>query len=155
MTGTKHFLLFISLIALGFSANSQAPKPAAVKPLKLTTKFAAYADSSKPFLTDFKQILKADLKVTDNNGGTWTIVTYRLGWRRKEVNDDYKTGQRKTIFQFYAKTVDNSSKIPAEWQKEMSEGLQAGEHLLFEEIIVQNPKTKKMMQAPPLHLLMK
>ena len=155
MTATKHFLLFISLIAFSFSAKSQSPKPVAVKPLKLTTKFAAYTDSSKPFLTDFKQILKADLKVTDNNGGTWTIVTYRLGWRRKEVNDDYKTGQRKTIFQFYAKTVDNSSKIPPEWQKEMSETLQTGEHLLFEEIIVQDPKTKKMMQAPALHLLMK
>lgn len=155
MLSIKKLLLLACLIFIGMESNSQPPKPtpaAASKKLVLTPKFGAYTDSSKPFATDLKQIMKAELRVTDNTGTVWTIVTYRLGWRKKEMSDDYKTGQRKTVNTFNAVTVDNSGKIPEGWQKELSENLQAGEQLLFEEIIAQDPKTKKMMKVSSLRL---
>jgi hypothetical protein len=139
--------------ASGYAQTVSAkPKAAAdtAKTVKFTVAFGPYKKDMKPLVADFKRVLNADLKVTDQQGTAWTVVSYRLGWRRREFSDDARTGKRKIVYLYNGKDVNNASKIPADWQAEMNEFLQATEEILFEEIIVQHPKTKKMMMAPTL-----
>lgn len=151
------FAFIITIISVVGFAQPPA-KPAAVKapvakPIKLTVKFGPYSDSSKAFAPDVKLAVKvATLKITDNNGGTWTVISYRLGWRKKDTNDDYKTGKSKTVYIFNATEVNNDPKVPEGWQKELQASLQPTEQLLFEEILVQDAKTKKTIKAPPLRI---
>ncbi len=159
MSLTKKILLAVIITVTGLVGFAQTPaKPAAAKtpvakPLKLTVKFGPYSDSSKAFAPDVKLAVKvASLKITDNNGGTWTVISYRLGWRKKDTNDDYKTGKSKTVYIFNAVEVDNNPKIPEGWQKELQASLQPTEQLLFEEILVQDVKTKKTIKAPSLRI---
>lgn len=155
----KTLLLMITGLALNLAAHvamaqtvSVKPKAGAdtVKAVKFTVAFGPYKKDMKPFVSDFKRILNGDLKVTDQTGTAWTVVNYRLGWRRREFNDDARTGKRKIVYLYNGKEVYNSAKIPADWQSEINEFLQATEEVMFEEIIVQHPKTKKMMLAPSL-----
>ena len=93
------------------------------------------------------------LGVQDSTTGTdLQVVSFRFGWRKKEASDDIKTGKRKIIANFQAVDVYDSPRIPEAWQAEMKEYVQTKEELLFEAIIVQHPKTKKLYQAPPLFL---
>ncbi len=120
-----------------------------------TVKFGPYKLGMVVLAEDLKRLVNAELKVTDSLGVVWQPVTFRLGWRKRDYSDDIKTGKRKVGYFFNATEVLNSSKIPASWQQEMSEMLQPGEEVMFEEIIVQHPKTKKMMQAPTLQFKLK
>jgi hypothetical protein len=149
------------MLAICCASNLVAQdKPAAAKPdtskaITFTVQFGPYKKGIPVLVDDMKRLLNADLKVTDNKGQAWTIVSYRLGYRKKDTNDDWKTGKRKTILVFNAVDVQNSPKIPAAWQKSMLESLQSGEEILFEQIIAQNIKTKKMMMPPSLTLTLR
>lgn len=140
-------------------AQAKLPAKAAVKDsaqrIQLSVKYGPYANEAKAFVTDLVKLLPAaELRITDNKGNAWTVISYRLGYRKKEVSDDYKTGKRKTVFTFNAATITNGkTKLPESWQKELTESLQASEEILFENVIVQNIKTKKMMLAPALKIL--
>lgn len=164
----KHFTLLMFLIAvLGATGLAQTKPAAKAKPATATPKLTA-ADTAMPkmlvrfgpykkgmpvLISDWKQVLNAELKVTDTATGTsMQVVSFRFGWRKKEASDDIKTGKRKIIANFQAVDVYDSPRIPEAWQAEMKENVQTKEELMFEAIIVQHPKTKKLYQAPPLFL---
>lgn len=132
------------------------PKPAiplidTLKPLRLQPQFGIWkATNSTAFVADFKKALALELKVKDSASGVlFAVQGFRLGWRKKEASDDYKTGRRKVITTFNAVQVDGA-KLPEAWQKEMNDALQATEEVLFEQIMVLHPVTKRLYMAPSL-----
>ena len=124
------------------------------RPVMMLVQFAGYKPTMKPVAADLVNHLDMPLRVSDKAGLVYSVVSYRLGWRRREVNDDARTGRRKTVFVYYATPVKNSDKIPADWQKEIKENLQISEELSFEEIIVKHPKNGKLYMAQNLVLKM-
>jgi hypothetical protein len=158
-------LVTILLAALMLSAGSALaqtkppvarPKPAiplidTLKPLHLQPQFGIWkATNSTAFLADFKKALALELKVKDSASGVFFAVQgFRLGWRKKEASDDYKTGRRKVITTFNAVQVEGA-KMPEAWQKEMNDALQPTEEVLFEQIMVLHPVTKRLYLAPSL-----
>lgn len=151
-------LALLSTGAMG-QANKSVPKQKAdstQKRVVLKAKFGPFGQGSDVLVSDFKVIVGGDLKVLDSVSGTaWKVVKYRLGWRRKEMSDDYRTGKKKILFNYTATDVYESSKLPAAWQNEMKANIQATEEVSFESIFVQHPVTKKMMECPPLVLKIK
>ncbi len=132
------------------------PKPAiplidTLKPLRLQAQFGIWkATNNTAFVADFKKALALELKVKDSASGVFfTVQSFRLGWRKKEASDDYKTGRRKVISTFNAVPVEGA-KLPEAWQKEMNDALQATEEVLFEQILVIHPVTKRLQMAPAL-----
>jgi hypothetical protein len=77
-------------------------------------------------------------------------VAWRFIWKKKEFNDDRKTGQRKTILSPQIAEFDGTSKLPENWQTELKAYLQSGEALIFERIIVEHPESMRKMMAPDL-----
>ncbi|HSC52169.1 MAG TPA: hypothetical protein VLC98_01010 [Phnomibacter sp.] len=159
ITGSrKRFIPAIVLLfglGLATAATAQTAKPSgktvAAKPVSFLVKFGPYKDKMPIVLSDLKVALNTDLKVTDSaTGQAYEIISFRFGWRKKESSDDYKTGKKKIITSFNAVEVYNNSRIPEGWQAELKESAKASDELLFEDIYVQNPVTKKMYQAPSI-----
>jgi len=156
---TKKNILAFAILAF-FScpsiAQSNAPKPKIAKDTsapKLLVKFGPYTDSSKTIVSAMKQLLKNELKVTDNKGGVYTIISFQFAWRKKDITDDFKTGVPKTIFLYNETSITGDAHIPASWQKELQANLQSKEELFFDEILAQNVKTKKLVKPNSLRLL--
>jgi hypothetical protein len=141
------------------ASAQQKPAPAEVKLTKedsialktFNVRFGPYKMDMKPFADDVKKLAATELIVTDKQGLKWTVVSFRFGWRRRDINDDARTGKRKVIYVFNATDV-TGSRLPEPWQKELAEFVLPTEELLFENIIVQHPQTKKMMRAATLTL---
>jgi hypothetical protein len=157
MKSILSLFVLTSLSLNAFSqANKQASKPKAdstQKRVVLKAKFGPFGQGSDVLVSDFKVIVGGELKVVDSLSGTaWKVVRYRLGWRRKEMTDDYRTGKKKIMFNFTATDVFDTGKIPVAWQNEMKANLQATEEISFESIYVQHPVTKKTMECPPVVL---
>jgi ABC-type hemin transport system ATPase subunit len=157
----KSILSLFVLVGLSFSAagqaNKQQPPKAKVdtsqKRVVLRAVLGPYGNGSTVFVTDLKVLIGGELKVVDSISGTaWKVVRYRLGWRRKEMTDDYRTGKKKIMFNFTATDVFDTGKIPVAWQNEMKANMQATEEISFESIYVQHPVTKKTMECPPVVL---
>ena len=154
-------LTFLLAIALGGTFTlcvaqiGQKPTPASTSKkdtLVLTAKYGSYINNSKAFVSDMKKLLNLELKVTDNMQNDYAIFSCRLGWRRKEMSDDWRTGKKKTVMSFNAIEINNSGKIPASWQMEMAENLKAGEEIMFEEILAQNKKTNRVVKVAPIKI---
>lgn len=143
-------------------AQQAAKKPAVATPMpdtikipKFSTRFGPYNGKLIALADDLKKLLGTELIVTDERGQKWNIVAWRFIWNRKEINDDWKTGKRKTIFIPQVMEFDNISKLPEVWQKEMKEFILADEELFFERIIVEHPVSKRKMLAPGLNIKIK
>lgn len=139
------------------SKQLAAPKPLVIpydstKKIVLNIRFGPYSAERDVFLSGIIRFLNTDLLVTDSFGVNWKVVYFRLGWRKKEVVNDVKTGKRKVIPTFNATEVDGSSKIPEVWQEEIKTNLKVDDLLMFESVVVQNPYNKKQMLAPSLLL---
>lgn len=157
-------ILFVLLYAVisthsSFAQGNKPPSKSKVDSTKrvvLQAKFGPFANGSDVLAGDFKVIAGGELKVIDSTSGTaWTVVKFRLGWRRRELSDDIKTGKKKVIYNFNATDVYDSNKIPLAWQNEMKTNIQPTEEVLFESIYVQHPTTKRMMECPPITLKIK
>ena len=145
--------MLVSVIA---SAQTNVAKPKVGKDTsapKLIVRFGPYSDSAKTVASAMKQLLKNELKVTDIKGGIYTVVKFSFAWRKKDITDDFKTGVPKTVFLYNETTVVGDSHIPAAWQKELQANLQSKEEIFFDEILVQNTKTKRLVKVPSLRLL--
>jgi len=148
-------IIFTLVFSLHPFAQTMAAKSKPVKDTtasKLVIKFGPYADSSKVPAGVIKQIIKSDLKITDNKGVVYTIIGFSFSWKRKDITDNFKTGTPKTIFLYNSVDVKADTHVPASWQEEIKENVQAKEELRFDEILAQNPKTKKLYKPAPLTL---
>lgn len=126
--------------------------PDTLKSPKFTVRFGPYTEANPALPDDLKKLLNTDLIITDQRGQKWTPVAFRFIWNRKEINDDWKTGKRKIIMAPSIVEVDGTAKLPATWQKEMTDTLQSGEELIFERIIIEHPESKRKMMAPSLRI---
>jgi hypothetical protein len=166
----KYWTVCLMGIMLGYSAMAQskppqkpAPKPAAtaktmpdtLKVPKFTTRFGPYNGKLEALPDDLKKLVATELIVTDERGQKWNIVAWRFIWKKKEFNDDWKTGQRKTVISPQIAEFDSTSKLSESWQNELKEYLQSGEELVFERIIVEHPESKRKMMAPDLKVMIK
>jgi hypothetical protein len=143
------------MVSFTSPGQATAAKPKPVKDTsapKLLVKFGPYADSSKVPAGVVKQIIKSELKITDAKGSAYTLIGFSFSWKRKDITDDFKTGVPKTIFLYNSVDVKSDTHIPASWQEEIKENVQAKEELRFDEILVQNAKTKKLYKTNPVTL---
>jgi hypothetical protein len=124
--------------------------PDTLKVPRFATRFGAYNGKVEALPDDLKKLVGTDLIVTDERGQKWNIVAWRFIWKKKEFNDDWKTGQRKTILSPQIAEFDGTSKLPENWQTELKAYLQSGEALIFERIIVEHPESMRKMMAPDL-----
>lgn len=146
----------LASVLLAQPPKKPAAAPAAHTAVKLQPKFGPFGANSTVFATDFKQLLNAELKITDSISGLqWQVIKFRLGWRRRDVSDDIRTGKKKIVFLYNAVEVFDKTRMPEAWQKEMATGLQATEEISFESIIAKHPTTGSLRELPTLIIKLK
>jgi hypothetical protein len=150
-------------------AQAVPPKTKPATPAKTTTKpapptimpdtiqvpnfvvrFGPYNGASPAPTDDIKRAVSGELTIMDQRGQKWTPVAWRFIWNRKEVNDDWKTGKRKTMMTYNIVEIDSSNKLPESWQNELRDFIQPGEEIIFERIIIEHPGSKRRMAAKDL-----
>jgi hypothetical protein len=124
--------------------------PDTIKVPKFITRFGPYNGTMPAPASDLKKIISGNLVVTDQQGQQWTPVAWRFIWNKKEFTDDIKTGKRKTVMTYNIVEIDSSSQLPAGWQSELKDNLQADEEIIFERIIIEHPGSKRRMIAKDL-----
>ena len=127
--------------------------PDTIKVPKFTVRFGPYNGSTPAPVEDIKKVISGELTITDQQGQKWTPLAWRFIWNRKETNDDWKTGKRKTIMTYNMVEIDSTGRLPESWQTEIKEFIQPGENIIFERIIIEHPGSKRKMAA--LDLLIK
>ncbi len=174
-----HSILFTSILSslmlwAGFlQAQAVAPKPKTTTPAKTTAKptakptqpaikpdtvnvptftvrFGPYNGINPAPVDDIKKVIGGELSITDQQGQKWTPVAWRFIWNRKEINDDWKTGKRKTVMSYNIVELDSTNTLPKGWQDELKEFIQAKEEIIFERIIIEHPGSKRKMAAKDL-----
>lgn len=153
------------LLSAGVSAQAGKPTPkpsptAKVMPDTLKTpqftgRFGPYNGKLDALPDDLKKLITTELIVTDQRGQKWEIVAWRFIWKRKEINDDWKTGKRQVVTTPSIVELDSTARLPASWQNELKEFLQSGEELIFERIIIEHPASKRKMMAPDFSIKIK
>jgi hypothetical protein len=142
-------LVLLCNIFLNCTSFGQATRAAdTTKPVVLKLKLGPFDGKNKALTGDIIKAVKLDISVTDSaTGEKWSLIKFRLSWKQKDITQDPNTGAKKPIYTFNSVTVLQGSKIPDAWQKEISETLNAGEQLIFEEVLAQHPKTKKAREV--------
>ncbi|MEO7313239.1 MAG: hypothetical protein ABIX01_22830 [Chitinophagaceae bacterium] len=141
----------------GFAQPRQKPAPA--KPdtskgrLKLIPYFGAYTDGSKAFATDLKRLLGVNpqLKLKDEKGAVYTVVSFEITWKKKDVSDDVRTGKPKTVYYFVGGDITGNN-LTDSWREEISNFVQKGEEITFSTILYYDPRRKLNTRAPSLVL---
>jgi len=157
----KYLILFIALSGVALMGMTQAKPVKPVQPkspsdtakvIYLKAKLGPINGATPILLKDFQKFINSDLTVADQFGTPWKVIAFRFAWNRKEINDDWKTGKRKATMTYNATEVTDSTKIPMAWQNEMKLNLQAGEKIMFEQIIAEHKKTGRKRFAPDFQI---
>jgi hypothetical protein len=156
------FLLLIMAPGLVTIAQRKPPQDHKAKPVlkvakeeplvgmpALVTKIGVYKGGDV-LVDDAKKLLDSALRVTDDKVRTYTIVNYKLLYRKKERTEDQATGKQKS---FYDLTVfkHTVTPMPQSWRTLMKEGLQQTETITFDDIIVRSKDGRKF-KAPAIKL---
>jgi hypothetical protein len=129
-----------------------AIKPDSVNVPTFTVRFGPYNGTTPAPTEDIKKVIGGELTITDQQGQKWNPIAWRFIWNRKEVNDDWKTGKRKTMITYNIVELDSTSKLPGSWQTEIREFIQSGEEIVIERIIIEHPGSKRKMAAKNLSI---
>jgi len=116
-----------------------------------TSTFGMYTDGSKAFASDIKRLLTVNpqVKVKDNKGVVYTVVSFELMWKKKEQSMDIKTGKPKTVSTMVGGDIKGNL-ITDAWKEEINGYLQKGEELSFGTILYFDPKRKVNVKAPSI-----
>lgn len=146
-------LLAVQVVqAQGSTRAVAAPASDTAKRYVLKARFGPFTGAGPVLPTDFIKLVDTKLIVTDQEGTVWPVYAFRFGWTRKEISDDWRTGKRKSIDNYYATQVNEADTLPRAWKESLKESLKAGETIGFEQIIVENPRTRVKRLVPDLLL---
>lgn len=141
------FLLCMVSSILNVNAQVNAAQKT-TKPIVLIAKLGPFDGKNISLLADVKKAVKLNVSVTDSATGTkWNLIRFRLSWKQKDVTQDINSGATKNIFTYNSVTILQNATIPVAWQKELEDNLQSGEEILIEEILAQDPQTKKVREV--------
>lgn len=149
------FLLFNLKFLISISAQSKTdsiPKTAVVN-AKLVVALGSYKNGSKVSVANFKNMLKANptLVLKDEKGITYTVTSFEFTWQQKSIADDVETGKPKINYTTVGQKF-KGNKLDEDWVKEITEILNAGDHINFNTIIYFDAKKNKTFLAPDLSI---
>lgn len=116
--------------------------------LKVNASFEIFCNTKVPVVT-FKNLLtkNAAIKVKDQKGNEYEVVSFEVMWKRKDISDDDKTGTPKVIYYNVGETM-KGNQFNKQWLNELAKSLQPGEEIYFSTILYFDPKKKSNYKAP-------
>lgn len=151
-------IFFMQLVSLSIIAQPVL-KPAAISADTSKTKsiitasYGAYSNNSKVFVADLKRLLAVNpqLKLKDNKGANYQVVSFEITWKKKEISDDIRSGKQKTVYTYVGGDI-KGNQLSESWRDEISKYIKKGEEITFETILYFDAKKKVKIKAPSLVL---
>lgn len=97
-----------------------------------------------------RQLITLPLKISDDKNVTYSISSYQFAYKRIGVTEDEETGKAAVQTDMVADRFTGTP-LPPVWQKNIIEGLHAGEELYFFDIIVFDKQGRRFF-APELKI---
>lgn len=150
----NRFILFFYLLLLSgvsFCQNNISKGDSTKSKTKVNASFGPYQNGSKAFAADIKKLLATnpELKVKDEKGNVCQVVSFEILWKKKDMSEDIRTGNQKTVYYFVGATI-KAKQLPDNWKEEITNYIQKGEEISFNTIIYIDPQKKNNMRAPSL-----
>jgi hypothetical protein len=155
---TFSFIITLLLLSI-FTAAQPGKKPVvsntdtAKGKLKLTASFGAYTNSGKAFAADLKRLLNANpqLKLKDDKGIFYTVVSFEITWKKKDISDDIRSGKQKTVYYYVGGNIKGNV-LTDSWKEEIKGFVQKDEEITFGTILYFDAKKKVNVKGPSLVL---
>ncbi|MEO6550330.1 MAG: hypothetical protein ABIN94_20160 [Ferruginibacter sp.] len=95
-------------------------------------------------------IISQPLKISGDKNIEYTISSYQLAYKRVGITEDEETGKTSPQSDMAAQRF-TTTPLPAVWQKNITEGIHAGEELYFFDIIAFDKQGRRFF-APELKI---
>ncbi|MCW3089724.1 MAG: hypothetical protein JWP81_793 [Ferruginibacter sp.] len=137
---------------LAQNTGKPANAAAAAKNKKLVVKSLLGRATGTIALTadEARQLIMLPLKVRDEKNVDYVLSSYQLAYKRIGITEDEETGKTSPQSDIAAQRF-TTTPLPAVWQKNITEGLHAGEELYFFDIIAFDKQGRRFF-APELKI---
>jgi hypothetical protein len=171
LTKIKNCLIsFIVLVGcfVTFTARSQVKKNPSSKPVTSTTPAQKQTDTTplkiralwgnnpggNMLVADGINYTDSSLRVVDDKGNRFPILSFQFIYRRKATITDDQTGAIKNTWDLVGTTIVNDSSLSEVWRNTIKQSLQRDEEWLIDFITIKDKNGRKIMTTP-LHFYFK
>lgn len=147
------FLALLLFTTAQAQVKTQKKETAKAKMPVLITTLGAYKDSMILPADEIKKIIGDSVKVYDINGNQFKVTYYQFVYKRKEFNEDEKTGKAIPVNTMVADYF-TSTPLPKIWTNTIKDELKSGEEVYFFDIIAKS-KSGDVYYAPNLKLIVR
>ena len=153
-------LFFLLFTGLNYSVTAQVKKPAKPsvqktksekpvinEPLKLKPLWGNHPGGNM-LVTDGINYADSSLKVIDDKGYRYEIISFKFIYRRKASITDDQTGQIKNTWDVVATDIYNSNSLTEVWRNNIKESLQKDEEWIIDYIMIKDKSGRKVMATP-------
>lgn len=148
----KLTLVVVQVLAI-YTMFAQPKTDTAKNKKPLFTAYLGPYSGGKAIIADLKKLMDLNpvIKVKDAKGTEYKVISFEITWKRKELNDDIRTGKPKTGYYMVGADI-KSNQLPENWRTEISSGIRSGEELNVGNILYNDPKKKMNYKAPDILL---
>lgn len=158
LTNILFAFLLIASLSYGALAQVKKPvnptvqkpkteKPAVNEPLKLKPLWGNNPGGNM-LVADGINYIDSSLRVIDDKGYRYQIISFKFIYRRKASITDDQTGEIKNTWDVVATDIYNSNSLTDVWKNTIKEALQKDEEWIIDYIIIKDKSGRKVMATP-------
>ena len=152
------FILVVGVFLIGsISSDAQVKKPVAKKtdtqkpaenvPLKLKPLWGNHPGGNM-LVADGIKYADSSLRVIDDKGNRYPVISFKFIYRRKASITDDATGTVKNTWDVVATDIVGEISLSEVWRNTIKESLQRDEEWLIDYITIKDKTGKKVMTTP-------
>lgn len=122
-------------------------KPAVEAPLKVKALWGNVPGGNM-LVADGIRYADSSLRVIDEKGNKYPVLSFRFIYKRKASITDDQTGAVKSTWDVVATDVYNDTSLSEVWRNTIKESLQRDEQWLIDYITIRDKSGKKIMTTP-------
>lgn len=156
----KIFFAFLLTVGLSFQMIAQVRKPVKPstqkpktekpvinEPLKIKPLWGNHPGGNM-LVADGINYADSSLRVIDDKGNRYPIVSFKFIYRRKASITDDQTGTVKNTWDVVATDVYNETSLSEVWRNTIKESLQRDEEWIIDYIMIKDKAGRKVMATP-------
>jgi hypothetical protein len=148
-------ILFSLLLSITTLAQTRKPvtakpavtKPAANAPLKLKPLWGNHPGGNM-LVADGLNYADSSIRVIDDKGNRYTVISFKFIYRRKASITDDQTGTVKNTWDVVATDIVNETSLSEVWRNTIKESLQRDEEWIVDYITIKDKSGRKVMTTP-------
>ena len=156
----KFFFIFLFTGGLSYQLMAQVKKPVkpatqkpktekpvSNEPLKLKPLWGNHPGGNM-LVADGINYADSSLRVIDDKGYRYSIISFKFIYRRKSSITDDQTGQVKNTWDVVATDIYNDTSLSEVWRNTIKESLQKDEEWIIDYITIKDKNGRKVMTTP-------